>query len=342
VLTYLVRRLGWAAVSFFVVTLYTYVLFFILPSYNVANRRGYTGAQGTGLRESAGSDGSFVREYGTFVVNVVQLDLGNSRRTREPVSAVIARAAPATASLVAGSAILWVLLAFPIGILSALRPRSLLDRAGMVFVLIGISAHPLWLSYMIAYVFGYRLQWFPIAGYCDMFGPAGSCGGPVQWAYHLMLPWFTFALAFAAIYARMIRASLKETLDEDYVRTARAKGLTNWASVRRHALRNAMLPIVTMVSMDLGLAFVGAVFVERAFGIPGVGSLLVGSLASRDVPVVLGVVVLVTIVILLLSVLVDVAYVVIDPRVRPYERREPAPASPARPAEAPQPAVSSP
>jgi peptide/nickel transport system permease protein len=342
VLTYLVRRLGWAAVSFFVVTLYTYVLFFILPSYTVANRRGYTGVQGTGLRESGGSDGSFLHEYGTFVVNVVQLDLGASRRTREPVSHVIARAAPATASLVVGAAVLWLLLAFPIGILSALRPRSLLDRGGMVFVLIGISCHPLWLSYMIAYVFGYRLQWFPIAGYCDIFGPAGTCGGPVQWAYHLMLPWFTFALGFAAIYARMIRASLKETLDEDYVRTARAKGLTEWEGVRKHALRNALLPIVTMISMDLGLAFAGAVFVERAFGIPGVGSLLVGSLQSRDVPVVLGIVVLVTIVILLLSVIVDVAYQLIDPRVRPHAQREAAPSASERHAEAPRPAVSSP
>jgi peptide/nickel transport system permease protein len=163
----------------------------------------------------------------------------------------------------------------------------------------------------------------------------------VQWAYHLLLPWFTFAVGFAAIYARMIRASLKETLDEDYVRTARAKGLTDWTAVRKHALRNAMLPVVTMASMDLGLAFAGAVFVERAFGIPGVGNLLVGALQSRDVPVVLGIVVFVTVVILLLSVVVDIAYTIIDPRVRAHGRREPVPDSGGRPAEAPRPAVSS-
>jgi peptide/nickel transport system permease protein len=343
VLTYLVRRLGWAAVSFFAVTLYTYVLFFVLPSSNLGQRRGFSTVQGTGLRETVvGGEGSFVGQYSTFVVNVVQLDLGYSRRTREPVIDVIARAAPATASLVLGSAILWLLMAFPIGILSALRPRSLIDRAGMVFVLIGISAHPLWLSYMLAYIFGFHLGWFPIAGYCDIFSPVSSCGGPVQWAYHLLLPWFAFALGFAAIYARMIRASLKETLDEDYVRTARAKGLTEWTAVRRHALRNAMLPIVTMVSMDLGLAFAAALFVERAFAIPGVGSLLVGSLQSRDVPVVLGIVVLITLVILVLSVVVDIAYTVIDPRVRPYERREAAAEGGARTAEAPRPAVTSP
>ncbi len=189
-------------------------------------------------------------------------------------------------------------------------------------------------------VFGYQLGWFPIAGYCDVFGPAGSCGGPVQWAYHLILPWFTFSLAFAAIYARMVRASLSETLDEDYVRTARAKGLGEWRVVRSHALRNAMLPIVTMIGMDVGLAFAAAVFVERAFNIPGVGSLLIGALGSRDTPVVLGIVVLVTLVILVMSLFVDLVYMLIDPRVRMWERREPAPTSDERAAERPQPAVS--
>ena len=341
-LGFLTRRIGWAAISFLAVTLYTYVLFFVLPSDNVANRRGFSGVQPGGLRDSVGQEGSAVKAYAIFLSHVVRADLGNSRRTREPVVDVIKRAAPATASLVAGSAVLWLLMAFPIGILSALRPRSLIDRAGMVFVLIGISAHPLWLIYMIAWVFGYQLGWFPIAGYCDAFGPAGSCGGPVQWAYNLVLPWFTFALAFAAIYARMIRANLKETLDDDYVRTARAKGLGEWRVVRKHALRNALLPIVTMVGMDVGLAFAAAVFVERAYNIPGVGYLLVGALGSRDTPVVLGIVVLVTIVILVMSLLVDLAYTLIDPRVRPYERREPAPSGTERVVERPRAAVSSP
>ncbi len=338
---FLIRRLGWAVISFLVVTLYTYVLFFVLPSNNVANRRGFSGVQPGGLRDSVGQEGSAVKAYASFVGHIVRADLGNSRRTREPVVHVIRRAAPATASLVIGSAILWLLMAFPIGIISALRPRSLVDRAGMVFVLIGISAHPLWLSYMIAYVFGYRLGWFPIAGYCDAFGPAGSCGGPAQWAYHLVLPWFTFALGFAAIYARMIRANLSETLDDDYVRTARAKGLGEWRVVRSHALRNALLPIVTMIGMDVGLAFAAAVFVERAFNIPGVGFLLIGALGSRDTPVVLGIVVMITILILIMSLIVDIAYTLIDPRVRPYERREPAPAAGERVADV-RAAVSSP
>jgi len=342
VLGYTVRRIGWAATSFLVVTLYTYILFFVLPSNNVANRRGFSGVQPGGLRDSVGQEGSVVKAYASFVSHVVRADLGNSRRTREPVVHVIKRAAPATASLIAGSAVLWLLMAFPIGILSALRPRSLIDRGGMLFVLIGISAHPLWLSYMIAYVFGYRLRWFPIAGYCDMFGPTGSCGGPVQWAYHLILPWFTFALAFAAIYARMIRANLSETLDDEYIRTARAKGLGEVNVVRKHALRNALLPIVTMIGMDVGLAFAAAVFVERAYNIPGIGYLLVGALGGRDTPVVLGIVVLITLVILVMSLIVDLAYTLLDPRVRMWERREPAPTADERVVERPRPAVSSP
>jgi peptide/nickel transport system permease protein len=160
--------------------------------------------------------------------------------------------------------------------------------------------------------------------------------------YHLILPWFAFSLAFAAIYARMIRASLKETLDEDYVRTARAKGLGEWPAVRRHAMRNALLPIVTMLSMDLGLAFAAAVFVERAFGIPGVGSLLLAALRGRDMPVVIGIVVLITFVIVILSALVDVAYTIIDPRARAAPRPERVEAGDGRVPQAPRRAVRSP
>ncbi len=189
---------------------------------------------------------------------------------------------------------------------------------------------------MLAYVFGYRLQWFPIAGYCDVIRPQDgvSCGGPVQWAYHLMLPWFTFALAFAAMYARMIRANLIEATHEDYVRTARAKGLSEWATVRRHSFRNAVLPIVAMIGMDVGLAFAGSLFVERAFRIPGIGMLTITSLQRRDLPVILGVVVIVSIVIVVCNLIADLALGVLDPRVggrtfrvRRSERRAPVPAT---------------
>ena len=149
---------------------------------------------------------------------------------------------------------LWLMISIPIGILSALRPRSLLDRVTMVFVLIGISAHPVWIGLLGAYFIGFKLHLVPITGYCDLVSPTGDCGGPIQWAYHLILPWCTFAVLFAAIYVRMIRAYTMETLGEDFVRTARAKGASEPHVLRNHVLRNALLPVVTILGMDVGLA----------------------------------------------------------------------------------------
>jgi len=316
VLGFVLRRLAWAIVLFFALTLYTYVLFFVIPGNNQTIRRGFRADQGTTLRETVGIDGgSIVREYGSFVSHVVQGDLGASRRNRQPVLDVILRAAPITISIVVGGAFFALLIAFPIGLLSALRPRSLLDRGGMILVLIGVAAHPLWIGLMLAYVFGYRLEWTPIGGYCSVFTASDTCGGPVQWAYHLLLPWLAFGAVFAAIYARMIRASVLEVYDADHVRTARAIGMSEGRILRTQVLRNALLPVVTMLGMDLGLAFGGAIFVERAFGLPGVGRLLISSLGGRDLPVILGIVVLVTTAILVFNLIVDLLYPLLDPRI---------------------------
>ena len=316
-LGFVLRRLAWAVVLFLALTLYTYVLFFIIPGSEETIRRGVRVDQGTTLRETVGIDGgSLVREYGSFVSHVVRGDLGTSNRNNQPVVDVIASAAPVTLSLVLGGAVVWLLIAIPIGLVSALRPRSLLDRGGMIFVLVGVSAHPLWIGLMLAYGFGYRLEWTPIGGYCSVFTPSESCGGPVQWAYHLLLPWLAFAAVFAAVYARMIRASVLEVYDAEHVRTARAIGMSEGRILRTQVLRNAALPLVTMLGMDIGLAFGGAIFVERAFGLPGIGRLLIASLGGRDLPVVLGIVVLVTTAILLLNLVVDLLYPLLDPRIR--------------------------
>src|SRR5207237_10878534 len=147
-------------------------------------------------------------------------------------------AAPVTASLVLGGALMWMLIALPLGILSALRPRSMIDRITMIFVLVGISAHPVWLGLVFSYIFGYKLGWTPITGYCNAINPVGGCGGPAQSAYHLILPWVTFALLFAALYARMIRANAMEALNEDYLRPARAQGASEARVMRSPLLRN--------------------------------------------------------------------------------------------------------
>ena len=347
-LGFVVRRTAWAVVLFLVVTLYTYVLFFMVGPVSVqvgARGAGDSGEAST-VADTMGVEGNFFHAYGLFLKKVVHGDLGQSFYNRQDVSEIIWTAMPITAGLVFGALVMWLLIAFPIGVVSAMYPRSLIDRAGMVFILIGISAHPLWVGYILSYVFGRKLGWFPINGYCDVFYAVTACGGPVQWAYHMFLPWLTFAFMFAALYARMIRASLIETMDEDYVRTAEAKGLGHWPAVRDHALRNAMLPIVTMIGMDVGLAFAGAVFVERVYGLPGVGNLLYNALGRRDMPIILGVVLLVTTTILIFNLLVDLLYAVLDPRIRLVEpgvaRVSRDAGSPAAPASSPAPATSAP
>jgi peptide/nickel transport system permease protein len=186
----------------------------------------------------------------------------------------------------------------------------------MVFVLVGISAHPVWIGLIFAYFIGYKAGLTPITGYCDLINPSGDCGGPVQWAYHLILPWITFAILFAAVYVRMIRANVMEALTEDYVRTARAKGAPEWLVMRSHVLRNAMLPVVTMLGMDIGLGLGGAVFTETVYGLPGLGKTAITAINGVDLPVLQGIVVFSTTMIIFFNLLVDVFYAWIDPRIR--------------------------
>lgn len=318
VLPYVLKRLAWAVVVFVAVTFATYILFFVIPT----NRPGNSNVQGrditASVTQATGIHGPVWHQYGEFLWRIVTVQsLGRSTSSREPVNAQLKRAAPITASLLFGGAVFWMLVSIPVGILSALRPRSLLDRATMIFVLIGISVHPIWLGLILVYVFGYRLHMFPLGGYCDFFyaGAGEACGGPRQWAYHLILPWITFGMLFAALYVRMIRASVLETLDNDYVTTARAKGASELRVVRSHVLRNAFLPVITMLGMDIGIAFGGSVFVETVFGLPGIGRLAVRSLQRQDLPPLMGIIVLVTVAILIFNLIVDLLYAWLDPRI---------------------------
>src|SRR3954470_1867224 len=286
---YLVRRILWAIVLFLAITMVAYVIFFIIPADPAKLACGQRASPECirNATQSLGLDKPVYVQYWKFLTRlVVHHDLGKSYFNRQSVNTTVLNAAPVTASLVLGGALLWMLVALPIGVLSALRPRSLLDRGSMVFVLVGISAHPVWIGLIFAYVFGYKLGWTPITGYCDFFNPsAGStCGGPAQWAYHMILPWSTFALLFAALYVRLIRANVMETMNEDYVRTARAKGAPEARVMRSHVLRNAMLAVVTMLGMDIGIALGGAIFTETVFGLPGLGRVAIESIFNFDLP----------------------------------------------------------
>jgi peptide/nickel transport system permease protein len=167
-------------------------------------------------------------------------------------------------------------------------------------------------------VFGSYLGLTPITGYCDFINPSvgAQCGGPVQWAYHLILPWCTFALLFAALYVRLIRANVMETMSEDFVRTARAKGVKERDVLRSHILRNSMLPIVTILGLDIALALGGAIFTETIFGLPGLGRSVIVAYDKADLPVIVGVVVFSTIVIIIFNLIVDCLYAFLDPRIR--------------------------
>ena len=320
-LGYVARRLVWAIVLCLALSLVTFVLFYVIPQNSVRLR----GTGVTDIEKWSKLHGSVVTQYGQWVGHIAQGSLDRSFYSRRPVTEIIGNAAPITLSLTIGAAFLWMLIALPLGVLSAMRPRSLIDRAGMTLVLIGLSVHPIWLGLMLSYVFGYKLDLFPKGGYCDLIGPETSCGGPVQWAFHLMLPWITFAMVFAALYTRMIRASVAETMTEEYVKLAHAKGLSEWQALRKHVLPNALVPVVTMLAMDIGrLALPTALFVETAFGLPGVGRIFYQAILRNDLPVLAGVIIVSSLAVVVLNLVADLLYAVLDPRVR--VRVAPAPA----------------
>ena len=320
---YLVRRLLWAILLFLIITFVTFVIFFMAPQDPARAQCGGDQASRACLElatEKLGLDKPIYVQYVKFLKRLLlDQSLGYSYATRASLNEVIIEDARVTASLVIGGAVLWMIIALSVGIFSALRPRSLIDRAAMVFVLIGVSAHPVWIGLILSYFFGYKWGITPIANYANFFGaPAdsGLPGGPWQWFYHMILPWTTFAILFAALYVRMIRANVMETLNEDFVRTARAKGAPERRILFSHVLRNALLPVVTMLGMDIGVALGGAIFTETVYQLPGLGREAVIAIGAQDLATLQAIVVFSTIAILFFNLVVDLLYAWIDPRIR--------------------------
>jgi peptide/nickel transport system permease protein len=310
----------WAIFLVFAATILTYAIFFLVPNdpAALAAGRGASPESVVRIRHLLHLDEPVWKQYGRFVWNMVaHQSLGISYINRQSVDTLIESGLPVTASLVIGGAVLYLIVAVPVGILAALRPRSLFDRFSMLFVLIGISCQPIWLGLMLSWIFGFKLGWTPIAGYCNAFpGPYEDCGGLGEWAYHMLLPWITFAVGFAALYVRLIRSQMMESLGEDYVRTARAKGASERKVVVSHAARNSLLPVVTILGMDLGLAFAAAIFIESVFNLPGIGRQLLIANNQFDLPMICGTVVFVSLIVITLNMLVDISYGFLDPRIR--------------------------
>jgi len=336
---YLVRRILWAILLFLIITFVTFVIFFMAPNDPARAQCGGEQARRACLvlvTEKLGLDKPVTTQYAVFINKLLPISpyyddawhvvphfqqptLGKQYATGASLDDTIKQAAPVTASLVFGGAVLWMIIGLSVGIFSALRPRSLVDRAAMVFVLVGVSAHPVWIGLIFSYFFGVKWGITPIANYANFFGaPAdsGLPGGPAQWAYHMILPWLTFAILFAALYVRMIRANVMETLGEDYVRTARAKGAPEKQVLFSHVLRNALLPVVTMLGMDIAVGLGGAIFTEGVYQLPGLGRTIIVSLQAEDLATIQAVVVFATISILVFNLIVDLLYAWVDPRIR--------------------------
>jgi peptide/nickel transport system permease protein len=223
----------------------------------------------------------------------------------------IARRLPVTATLAVGAATVWLLIGIPVGVLAGVKRRSPASRLAMFLAIVGVSMPVFWLGQLLLYVFWFQLGWAPSSGLeIGESVPAAILSGS------FILPWITVAIGYAAIYARMTRSNVIETMSEDYIRTARAKGLPERTVIGRHGLRGALTPIVTMLGLDLGTLLGGLFITEALFGLPGIGSLAVDSIARQDFPMVMGVTVLGALFIAIANLIVDVAYAALDPRVR--------------------------
>jgi peptide/nickel transport system permease protein len=297
-------RVGSALIVVFGVCTLVFLLLHLVPGDPVDAMLGESArpADRAALRASLGLDQPLLEQYTRYLVGLARLDLGQSFQDQRPVSAVLAERLPATLQLAAAALLLALVLAIPLGVLAAKHRGGPIDGAAMSFSLLGISLPNFWLGPLLILVFSLWLGWTPVSGN--------------DGAVSLVLPAITLGTGLAAVLARMVRASVLEVLGEDYIRTARAKGLSESAVLRRHALRNAWLPVLTLVGLQLGGVLGGAVITETVFAWPGVGSLLVESIQSRDYPVVQGCVLLISVLYVLVNALTDLAYVRVDPRIR--------------------------
>jgi peptide/nickel transport system permease protein len=263
-----------------------------------------------------GLDRPLPDQYTSFMGRLLHGDLGYSYYNSAPVRSLLASRLPVTASLSLGAAALWTVVGVGVGVAAARRPRSVVDRGGTLLVLTGLSMPTFLVGLLLIYFLFFRLHLagiglFPASGYVPL------TQDPAGWAQHLLLPWITLATVTAATYSRLTRSSLLEVLGEDYIRTARAKGLPEGRVVYRHGLRSALTPVVTQLGVDLGTLLGGVIVTEQVFGLPGLGQLAWQSVTTQDLPVIIGIVLVASAFIVIANLLVDLGYALLDPRVRP-------------------------
>jgi len=333
--TYIIRRLVAAVLLLVVISAVTFAIFFLVPRIAGANADtlasryvgravGQEQIHQTAVR--LGFTDPLYVQYGRFVKGIVAgttydtgtevLDcpapcFGYSFITRNPVTPDLVDRLPVTISLALGAAVLWLIGGVATGVLSALRKGTVFDRAAMSVALAGVSLPIFFTGLLSLSIFSYALGWTAPGG---SYTPVNQ--NPVQWAYSLLLPWITLAFLFSAQYARLTRAGMLETMNEDYIRTARAKGLREGRVVVKHGLRGTLTPLLTIFGLDLGLLLGGAVLTESTFSLPGMGQLVVDAVFGNDLPIVLGVVMVAGFFVVMANLVVDICYAALDPRVR--------------------------
>ncbi len=304
-LTYLARRLLAVVPVLFGVTLAVFSMLFLVPGDPVKMMLAEfvtTPDQIAQMRNQLHLDEPILKQYGRFVGNALRGDLGTSIRSRRAVATEIGENVVSTAQLALASMAVAVAIGVPLGLMAALLRNSWLDAGSMVVALLGVSMPSFWLGLLMIFAFSLRLGWFPATGGGDL--------------WHLVLPSVTLGMIASAIIARLTRSSMLEVLGQDYVRTARAKGLAWWGVVVRHALKNALIPVITIFGLQFGNLLAGAVIVETVFSRPGLGRLIVGGILAKDFPLVQGTVLFVATAYVMINVLVDITYAFVDPRIR--------------------------
>jgi peptide/nickel transport system permease protein len=310
--SYVIKRVLATIPVMAVVALFVFSLLYIAPGDPAAVIAGdqATPADVERIRQSLGLDRPFLIRFGEWSWHILHGDLGTSIFTNLPVANLIAQRIEPTLSLMAVTLVLAVSIAVPIGVMAAWKAGTWIDRAIMAFAVLGFSVPVFVLGYLLAYVFALQLEWLPVQGYTPL------SDGLWPWLENLILPAIALGSVYIALIARITRASMLEVLQQDYIRTARAKGMGQTDILFVHALKNAAVPIVTVIGIGIALLIGGAVVTETVFAIPGVGRLTVDAILRRDYPVIQGIVLLFSFVYVLVNLIIDLLYTVLDPRIR--------------------------
>jgi peptide/nickel transport system permease protein len=318
-IAFLVRRIALGVVVLWAITTVVFVMFFVAPSHVAQLIAGRQATPQTVALVShrLGLDRPILTQYWHYLWRLLHGDLGYSYYNSTPVTTLMEQRVGVTASLALGAAVLWVIIGVSTGVVASTRPRSWVDRTITASALLFYSMPIFLLGLILLYFLFYRLTLagvhaFPGSGYVSL------TQDPVSWAQHLVLPWLALALVTAATYTRLTRGAMIDVLGEDYIRTARSKGMRERRVTYRHALRSALTPAVTQLGIDLGTVLGGAIITENVFGLPGLGQLAVQSVLQQDQPVIIGTVILAAAFIVVSSIVVDLVYAVLDPRVRAH------------------------